>query len=99
MGSDPLTDHAACSDEPFYHFVKRLVSSFISYQLMVRGHVSRQWIIPRGFPLHLSFLLQMVCAFLLSILRLRELQVMSGSQSQTLDKENTEEYTQIQFMC
>jgi hypothetical protein len=44
------------------------------------GQISRQWIIPGGFPLHLSFLLQMVGSFLLSILRLNGFQVTSGSQ-------------------
>jgi hypothetical protein len=63
MRCDPLADQAACSDESFDHFVKRFVGSFISYQLMVRGYVPRQWIIPGGFPLHLSSLLQIVAAF------------------------------------
>src|SRR5450755_3193906 len=81
MGCDPLTDQAACSDKSFDHFVKRCVGSFISYQLMVRGQVPRQWIIPGGFPLHLSSLLQIICGFfLLFLLRLRELQVMRRSQ-------------------
>src|ERR1700732_1781253 len=87
MGCDTLTDQAACPDESSDDFLKRLVGSCISYQLMVWGQIPRQWIIPGGFPLHLSFLLQMVSDFfLLLLLRLRGLQVMSGSQTSPLDK-------------
>jgi hypothetical protein len=80
MSCNTLTDQATCSDHPFDHFLKRVVGSFIPYQFMVRGQVPRQGIIPGGFPLHLSSLLQIICGFLLLLLRLRELQVMSGSQ-------------------
>jgi hypothetical protein len=64
MRGDALTDQAACSNESFYNFVKRAMGSFIPYQLMIWGQIPRQWIIPSGFPLHLSSLLQIVRAFL-----------------------------------
>jgi len=36
-----LPDQAACSDDPFDDLVKCGVGSFISYELMIRGQVSR----------------------------------------------------------
>src|SRR5260370_35437384 len=59
MCSNLLANQASCPHDTSDRLIKGRARPLVSHQLVIRGYIVRQRIVPGGLPLHLSSLLRM----------------------------------------